>query len=342
MRPAVPPQEKRARSAVLAKLVRAFDPPHAALVGTTQRVLVSDVAPRGDGQVYVGHTKAYVQVLLDAAPGLLGAVAEVYVTSSSRWHVDATVVRVLKKGPEDAYTPVVTAYAEGRDPLITGKGTPAGGLGKGQGQGEGEGDGEEGLMTVRVRGSVKDTRVIPVVSRESQRQSRRGDDDDARGRSTGRSTSTSETTGRDHGNDQTRTTVMGSWLERGWARAVCEMVSGKGGGDGAGGGLGGRRAYGRSGGDGGGGVVGARESGSEGGSGGESADGSGAGGACGGVGGVGQVRGPDLGTDRAWRGQVCRGRTVSDRAIPEVSSKGHVDTESCAPTHSRYTNDELF
>ena len=230
MRPAVPPQEKRARSAVLAKLVRAFDPPHAALVGTTQRVLVSDVAPRGDGQVYVGHTKAYVQVLLDAAPGLLGAVAEVYVTSSSRWHVDATVVRVLKKGPEDAYTPVVTAYAEGRDPLITGKGTPAGGLGKGQGQGEGEGDGEEGLMTVRVRGSVKDTRVIPVVSRESQRQSRRGDDDDARGRSTGRSTSTSETTGRDHGNDQTRTTVMGSWLERGWARAVCEMVSGKGGG----------------------------------------------------------------------------------------------------------------
>jgi threonylcarbamoyladenosine tRNA methylthiotransferase CDKAL1 len=116
-RPRVPTQVQKARSAAAAFVIEGRDlaeegveggegaggggrrsssggySPYRDMVGTTQRVVVVDVA--ADGVSLVAHAKNYAQVLLEPAPGLMGAVVDARIVSASRWSVKGEVLRVL-------------------------------------------------------------------------------------------------------------------------------------------------------------------------------------------------------------------------------------------------------
>jgi threonylcarbamoyladenosine tRNA methylthiotransferase CDKAL1 len=118
-RPRVPTQVQKARTAAATRVIEGRDleeeeeekaagagaakppPPYSPyrhMVGTTQRVVVVDVA--ADGVSLVAHARAnYAQVLLAPAPGLMGAVLDARVVSASRWSVRGEVVRVLYSPP---------------------------------------------------------------------------------------------------------------------------------------------------------------------------------------------------------------------------------------------------
>ncbi|KAF6265384.1 CDK5 regulatory subunit-associated protein 1-like 1-like protein [Scenedesmus sp. NREL 46B-D3] len=89
----VPTQLVKERTRQLTKLVDGFSSSCEGLLGSRQRVWVTDVA--SDGHKLTGHTKNYTQVLLDALPGLLGCVVEVRVVAASRWSVTGQLLQVL-------------------------------------------------------------------------------------------------------------------------------------------------------------------------------------------------------------------------------------------------------
>lgn len=68
------------------------------LVGTEQTVWVVDRAPKSSH--LVGHTKGYVQVLLEDAPTVLGAVVRARIVGAHRWHVDGEILEVVHPGPD--------------------------------------------------------------------------------------------------------------------------------------------------------------------------------------------------------------------------------------------------
>jgi threonylcarbamoyladenosine tRNA methylthiotransferase CDKAL1 len=63
------------------------------LVGTEQRVLVTEVA--SDGVHLVGHTKGYAQVLLPAVAEHMGCTLRVLITSAAKFYCKADVLEVL-------------------------------------------------------------------------------------------------------------------------------------------------------------------------------------------------------------------------------------------------------
>ena len=78
------------RATEIAESVRARVRPQ---VGTEQDVLVTELA--SDGEHLVGHTKAYVQVLLPHAPRHMGCTLAVRVTEAAKFYVRADVLRVV-------------------------------------------------------------------------------------------------------------------------------------------------------------------------------------------------------------------------------------------------------
>ena len=89
--------------------------PHAHLVGRMAKVWINTelTTPTREHPVQftVGHTKAYIKVLLPLDPQLVGTVAVVNITGASRWHVTGEVASFRKVHPHLAsadgapYTP---------------------------------------------------------------------------------------------------------------------------------------------------------------------------------------------------------------------------------------------
>lgn len=68
--------------------------PYVDLVNTTTTVWIGDEVT-DNGEHTVGHTKSYVKVLLPRDDNMKGSVAEVQITSASRFHVEGTVTRFI-------------------------------------------------------------------------------------------------------------------------------------------------------------------------------------------------------------------------------------------------------
>ena len=88
-------KEVKRRSRELTAYIESYRP-HDKLVGTTQKVWVTDVAK--DKVSLVGHTKSYVQVLLPGGEEnkarLMGKSAEVRIIDAHRWHVTGELIEV--------------------------------------------------------------------------------------------------------------------------------------------------------------------------------------------------------------------------------------------------------
>ena len=82
------------RATEIAESVRARVRPQ---VGTEQDVLVTELA--SDGEHLVGHTKAYVQVLLPHQPSWLGCTLRVRITQTAKFYVRGEVLEVLHAAP---------------------------------------------------------------------------------------------------------------------------------------------------------------------------------------------------------------------------------------------------
>ena len=91
-------QDVKARSRALTALHEAFAPLEALPGGELVAWFVEVAA---DGRKLVGHSKSYVQVLVEPQEGLLGCSALVRVLSATRWSVHAEVLRILTS-PEAA------------------------------------------------------------------------------------------------------------------------------------------------------------------------------------------------------------------------------------------------
>jgi threonylcarbamoyladenosine tRNA methylthiotransferase CDKAL1 len=92
MRPQVKDSEKRDRTRRLTALFDSYQT-HEALVGSRERVWINEMA--ADGVHYAGHTKTYVQVLIDCKPGepsLLGKVRTALITRAIKFAVFGEIV----------------------------------------------------------------------------------------------------------------------------------------------------------------------------------------------------------------------------------------------------------
>ena len=91
-------REVKRRSRELTNYIESYLP-HGALVGTTQRVWVTDIAK--DGISLVAHTKSYVQVLLPGGEAerarLMGKSAVVKIIEAARWYVRGEVLEVEER-----------------------------------------------------------------------------------------------------------------------------------------------------------------------------------------------------------------------------------------------------
>uniref|UniRef100_A0A7S1T7V2 Threonylcarbamoyladenosine tRNA methylthiotransferase n=1 Tax=Tetraselmis chuii TaxID=63592 RepID=A0A7S1T7V2_9CHLO len=83
-------QVVKARSRELSALVESFGEAEARFVGRTERCSVVDTA--ADGHSLVGHTKAYLQVLLPSQECALGDVVTAQIESAGRWSCKGRVV----------------------------------------------------------------------------------------------------------------------------------------------------------------------------------------------------------------------------------------------------------
>ena len=64
----------------------------------------------------VGHTKGYIQVLVDAPESLLGASAMVRITSVGRWSVFGEVIEILNHASQDKTSNETSTGVEGYSP----------------------------------------------------------------------------------------------------------------------------------------------------------------------------------------------------------------------------------
>ncbi|XP_074273336.1 uncharacterized protein LOC141596953 [Silene latifolia] len=88
----VPSAVVKKRSRELTTVFESFTP-YNGMEGQIERIWITDVA--SDGIHLVGHTKGYIQVLVDTPETLLGASAKVRITSVGRWSVFGEVIEVL-------------------------------------------------------------------------------------------------------------------------------------------------------------------------------------------------------------------------------------------------------
>ncbi|KAH9623596.1 hypothetical protein KSS87_019045 [Heliosperma pusillum] len=88
----VPSAVVKKRSRELTSVFESFTP-YNGMEGQMERIWITDVA--SDGIHLVGHTKGYIQVLVDAPETLLGASAKVRITSVGRWSVFGEVIEIL-------------------------------------------------------------------------------------------------------------------------------------------------------------------------------------------------------------------------------------------------------
>jgi len=91
-------KEVKRRSRELTAYIESYMP-HGALLGSEQRVWVTDIAK--DGTSLVGHTKSYVQVLLpggaEQRARLMGKSATVRIKSTHRWYLVGEVLQVFER-----------------------------------------------------------------------------------------------------------------------------------------------------------------------------------------------------------------------------------------------------
>lgn len=118
MRPRVPTDVVKARSRSLTKLVDSLDP-YSPLVGNTLLCSARDELADG-GSRLVAHTKTYVKVIVPFDIALIGAHFEVVVHKAHRWHVDATVSRIVVPAEPDRRPALASAIARlGLSPQTT-------------------------------------------------------------------------------------------------------------------------------------------------------------------------------------------------------------------------------
>lgn len=87
-------KEVKRRSAAVARLFQSY-PNYEHLTGTVQRVWVHDNKDEGKSpgeDFMVGHTKAYVKVLVKRDPGLLGRQVLVKVVDIHKWHIYGDII----------------------------------------------------------------------------------------------------------------------------------------------------------------------------------------------------------------------------------------------------------
>jgi hypothetical protein len=105
-------KEVKRRSRELTKYIESYRP-HDHLVGTTQRVWVTDVAK--DKVSLVGHTKSYVQVLLPGGEEnrkrLMGKSAEVKIATAHRWYVTGELLEVHTRTAPRPEAPPAPKYS---------------------------------------------------------------------------------------------------------------------------------------------------------------------------------------------------------------------------------------
>ncbi|GJN27590.1 hypothetical protein PR202_gb15622 [Eleusine coracana subsp. coracana] len=85
----VPSHEVKKRSRELTSVFESFSP-YQGMEGTVERIWITEIAT--DGVHLVGHTKGYIQVLVIAPDSMLGASADVKITSVGRWSVFGEVI----------------------------------------------------------------------------------------------------------------------------------------------------------------------------------------------------------------------------------------------------------
>ncbi|KAF9670608.1 hypothetical protein SADUNF_Sadunf13G0086600 [Salix dunnii] len=90
----VPSNIVKQRSRELTSVFEAFTP-YNGMEGRVERIWITDIAT--DGVHLVGHTKAYVQVLIVAQETMLGTSAIVKITSVGRWSVFGEVIETLNQ-----------------------------------------------------------------------------------------------------------------------------------------------------------------------------------------------------------------------------------------------------
>lgn len=86
------------RSRKITQIFESYKDSYQHLVGTTQRVYITEMA--NDGHHLVGHTKCYTQVLIDPEEAEMGTDVYVEVTEASKWHVRGRVTSDYRRGPE--------------------------------------------------------------------------------------------------------------------------------------------------------------------------------------------------------------------------------------------------
>ena len=105
-------KEVKRRSRELTAYIESYRP-HDKLVGTTQKVWVTDVAK--DKVSLVGHTKSYVQVLLPGGEEnkarLMGKSAEVRIIDAHRWHVTGELIEVHDRTAPRPEAPPAPKYS---------------------------------------------------------------------------------------------------------------------------------------------------------------------------------------------------------------------------------------
>lgn len=97
----VPSAVVKRRSRELTGVFESFTP-YDGMEGQVEKIWIIDVAT--DGIHLVGHTKGYIQVLVNAPENLLGASVTVRITSVGRWSVFGEVVKVLNHACQDRTT----------------------------------------------------------------------------------------------------------------------------------------------------------------------------------------------------------------------------------------------
>jgi threonylcarbamoyladenosine tRNA methylthiotransferase CDKAL1 len=127
----VPTHTVKERSREVTTLVDSWTDSYSHLVGTKQRVSIVDVA--ADGRSLVGHTKGYVQVLIDPSDGnemgleeksLMGSVALVELISATRWSVTGRVKQVIFH-PSSCNSNLNQSSKEGGEVIMNSKGSAA-------------------------------------------------------------------------------------------------------------------------------------------------------------------------------------------------------------------------
>jgi threonylcarbamoyladenosine tRNA methylthiotransferase CDKAL1 len=127
----IPTYTVKERSREVTTLVDSWLNSYSHLVGTQQRVSIVDVA--ADGRRLVGHTKGFIQVLIDPADGnemgleeksLMGSVALVEVKSATRWSVTGRVKQVIFH-PSSRDFNLNQSSKEGGEVIMNSKGSAA-------------------------------------------------------------------------------------------------------------------------------------------------------------------------------------------------------------------------